>query len=76
MKQTNVCPKCNSHGIIRIPGIAGAYGSGNNIPIGKTIFSAIKVTRYLCGHCGFSEEWIDDPGDLEKLKDKFGRNPG
>ena len=74
MKQTNVCPKCSSNEIIRIPGQAGAYGSGNNIPIGKTILSAIKVTRYVCSHCGFSEEWIDNPDDLGKIKEKFWRN--
>ena len=76
MKQNNICPKCNSREIIRIPGQIGAYGSGNNIAIGITIFSAIKVTRYLCSHCGFSEEWIINPEDLEKLKNKFGINYG
>ncbi len=76
MKQSSICPKCNSSEIIRIPGQVGAYGSGNNIPIGMTIFSLIKVTRYLCGHCGYSEEWIDDPGDLEKIKSKFRKKSG
>jgi hypothetical protein len=33
--------------ILKIPGQAGAYGSGNNIPVGATIFSSVKVTRYL-----------------------------
>ena len=76
MKKSNLCPKCGSAEIIRIPGQSGAYGSGNNIPIGMSIFSSIKVTRYLCGHCGYSEEWIDNPDDLEKIKGKFGRNSG
>jgi predicted nucleic-acid-binding Zn-ribbon protein len=76
MKQSNVCPKCSSREIIRIPGQAGAYGSGNNIPMGTFIFSSIKVTRYLCGHCGYSEEWIDNPDDLKKIKNKFGKNSG
>ena len=76
MKQTNICPKCSSHEIVRIPGQAGGYGTGNNIPMGMTIFSAIKVTRYVCGHCGYSEEWIYNPDDLEKIKGKFGRNSG
>lgn len=31
MKNTETCPKCNSREIIKIPGKAGAYGSGNNI---------------------------------------------
>jgi ribosomal protein S27AE len=72
MKQSHICPKCNSHDVIRVPGEVGAYGTGNNIQIGMTTFSAIEVTRYVCGHCGYSEEWIDNPEDLEKLKEKYG----
>lgn len=71
MKNTKMCPKCNSRDIIRIPGKAGAYGSGNNIMTGGTIYSAVKVTRYLCCKCGYSEEWIDNTDDIEKLRRKF-----
>lgn len=71
MKNTETCPKCNSMNILRIPGKAGAYGSGNNIMVGSTIFSAVKVTRYLCCECGYSEEWIDSKKDIEKLRNKF-----
>lgn len=66
MKNTRICPKCNSSNIIRIDGYAGAYGSGNNIMVGATIFSAVNVNRYVCCNCGFTEEWIDR-SDLEKL---------
>ena len=76
MKQTNICPKCSGREIVRIPGQAGAYGSGNNIPMGATIFSAIKVARYVCGNCGYCEEWFDNPDDLQRLKDKFGKKTG
>jgi len=69
MKNTLICPKCNSKCILRIPGKAGAYGSGNNIMMGMTIFSAVTVTRYLCCECGYSEEWIDDKKDIERLID-------
>jgi transposase-like protein len=71
MKKSKICPKCNSQEIIRIPGQVRGYGSGNNIITGMTIFSAVKVTRYLCADCGFSEEWIDDPKDIKKLKDIY-----
>lgn len=67
MKTTHLCPKCRSTDIIRIEGKAGAYGSGNNIPMGATIFSAVKVHRYLCCSCGFSEEWIDQE-DIPSLR--------
>lgn len=71
MKNSQVCPKCESNDIIRIPGKKGAYGAGNNIQVGFTVMSAVKVTRYLCGTCGFSEEWIDEKADIQKLREKF-----
>lgn len=67
MKNTKICPKCNSKSIVRIPGEAGPHGSGNIIMTGMTVFSAVKVTRYLCCECGYSEEWIDDKKDIEKI---------
>jgi len=70
MKHTNICPKCQSSDIIRIEGSAGAYGTGNNIPTGLTIFSYVKVPRYVCGSCGYTEEWIDKK-DIPKIKEKF-----
>lgn len=70
MKNTRVCPKCNSSDILRIDGYAGGYGVGNNIPAGATIFSYVKVNRYLCCDCGFSEEWIDKE-DIPKVIKKY-----
>lgn len=67
MKNTKICPKCRSHDIVRIEGSIGAHGAGNNILLGATIFSAIKVQRYICCDCGYSEEWIDQK-DLEEVK--------
>lgn len=70
MKRTRVCPKCSSTDIIRVEGKAGAYSSGNNIPVGMTIFSAVLVHRYVCCDCGYSEEWIDKE-DIQELKRKY-----
>ena len=70
MKNTNECPKCKSSRIISIKGKAGAYGSGNVIHTGMTIFSAVSVIRYVCCSCGYSEEWVDKD-DIPKLIDKF-----
>ena len=67
MKNTRICPKCDSTDIVRIDGYAGAYGSGNNIMTGMSIFSTVNVNRYICCKCGFTEEWIDKE-DIEKLK--------
>ena len=55
---------------MHIEGRSGGYGGGNDIA--ADFFRTVKVTRYLCGSCGFSEEWIDAPEDLQKLKEKYG----
>lgn len=70
MKNTHTCPKCNGTDIMKIKGKAGAYGSGNNIEVGLTVFSAVLVHRYVCCDCGYSEEWIDRE-DIQKLKKKY-----
>ena len=67
MKNTKVCPKCMSNDIVHIDGYAGPYGSGNNVMVGSTIFSAVNVNRYICCSCGYTEEWID-ACDLDKIK--------
>ena len=66
MKNTKVCPKCGSGEIVRIDGYTGAYGTGNNVMVGKTVFSGVNVNRYICCGCGFTEEWIDRE-DLGKI---------
>jgi hypothetical protein len=71
MRNSKTCTKCRSNEVIRIPGVTGAYGSGNNIPAGRTIYSSVKVTRYLCATCGFSEEWVEAADDLAKIKKKY-----
>ena len=71
MHTSGTCTKCRSTDTIRIPGEARAFGAGNNIAVGATIFSAVKVTRYVCASCGFSEEWIDSAEDLAALRKKY-----
>lgn len=71
MKRSKVCPKCQSTDIIRIEGRYYGYGAGNIIYF--SAFRYVKVSRYLCGRCGYVEEWIDDPADIERLKNKFKR---
>ena len=70
MKNSRICPKCNSNDILVVPGSSEAYGAGNNIRVGMTIFSSVLVDRYVCCHCGYSEEWIRRE-DVEKLKRKY-----
>lgn len=70
MKQSGICPKCAGMDILLIPGRVGVYGAGNNIPVGWTNLSAVKVNRYLCCRCGYSEEWIDK-ADIPALVAKY-----
>lgn len=66
MKNTKICPKCQSSDIVRIDGYCGPYGSGNHVLTGNTVFSGVNVNRYICCNCGFTEEWIDK-NDLSKI---------
>lgn len=70
MKNSRICPKCNASNVLRIEGRVDAYGVGNNIPAGMTIFSYVKVDRYLCCECGYSEEWVNKK-DIPKLWKKY-----
>ncbi len=73
MKTTGRCPKCSGEEIMRVPGRPDAFGAGNNIPLGTAIFSAVnsvKVMRYVCAACGFSEEWISR-ANIPHLKKQF-----
>ena len=67
MKQSRVCPKCGGTDILIFEGYAGAYGSGNHIMTGASIFSAGPVDRHICCGCGFVEEWVREE-DMEKLR--------
>lgn len=70
MKQSKVCPKCGSADILRVEGTVGTHGSGNNLILGKSIFSAIALPRYVCCKCGYAEEWVDR-NDLFQLREKL-----
>jgi hypothetical protein len=76
MKHGNPCLKCHATNVLRVPGRVGAYGSGNNIPTGFWVTSAVLVTRYICLNCGFAEEWIDNPNDLAALYNKYANITG
>lgn len=68
MKDSNTCPKCNFTDVIRIPARLPATSSENVISVGW--MSAVKVTRFVCATCGYSEEWIEPLEDVEKLRSR------
>lgn len=71
MKNTRICPKCARNRILRVEGEIRGDGAGNFIKTGLTFLSAVRIHRYVCCSCGYSEEWID-PEDIEKLEEKYG----
>lgn len=44
----------------------------NIIIVGKSLLSVVKVTRFVCENCGYSEEWIEREEDIQKLAKKYG----
>ncbi len=77
MKNSGKCSKCQSNGIMHVPALRQLYGGGNIIelrPSGKWLSweAPVMVSRYVCDKCGFCEEWIDNAGDIAKLKKLFG----
>jgi len=61
-----ICPKCHSLEIIRVPesiqpSILPSSGS-----------RAIKLTRYCCTSCGYTESYVDDTNVLKQLMKRFG----
>ena len=64
MKNTKICPKCQSSKIVRFDCHAGGHG-GNFVT--TSFVSAVTINRYICCRCGYVEEWID-VGDLEEIE--------
>lgn len=71
MKHSRQCPKCESKEIFKIAGPASVGYSQNKVP--KSWIKSANVDRYVCGVCGFSEEWIAKAKDLEDLRKKYGK---
>lgn len=65
------CPKCRSKEVVRLPGDIQPPSmlSGAKPP---SSFKTIKVTRFCCSNCGFTEVWVNDPDDLKDLLKKYG----
>jgi hypothetical protein len=73
MRNTRACPKCKSRDIVVVPGGVGGTYIGNNVHIGF-FRSPVGVARHVCCGCGFTEEWVDDLDDREKIRKKYGKD--
>ena len=72
MKNTHTCPKCGSEEILRIPDNPGRHASGNNIyTTTATLLGKIPVIRYVCGRCGYVENWVEHEDEIYKLIKSF-----
>lgn len=71
MKDHHRCPKCGSSDIVRVPD-NGRYASGNNIYTTRaTLFGKIPLIRYVCCACGYAEQWVESPSDLDQIRKAF-----
>lgn len=68
------CSKCQSDQVLEVPGNVGAFGAGSNLPIGWRAMNAVRLARFVCAACGFTESWVTDPADLVKVRNKYGES--
>ena len=72
MKFNYCCPKCLNSEIAIIEGGAFKGNIYNTLSFG---LSTVYLTRYVCTNCGYTENYVDDHKDLQKIKEKYIR-PG
>lgn len=71
MTHLRTCAKCGSSRVIRVSGAlfadAAVFARGGNL-LRFGHFGNVPITRFVCGQCGFCEEWIENPADLAKIR--------
>lgn len=67
MKTSGRCPKCGSDDLICVP---GPELSGKD-PKTSGFVNMAFVARYVCGGCGYTEEWVDLK-DLQAVRKRYG----
>jgi ribosomal protein S27AE len=60
------CPKCGSAEIMNVTPQGGTM-------IQTSLTNKVKMTRLVCGGCGYSEEWVMTDLDLREMKRRFGK---
>jgi predicted nucleic-acid-binding Zn-ribbon protein len=58
MKQTGICPKCQTSGAIRVKSFA-ATSQSNIIRLSKWGIQFATFDRYVCPACGFIEQYVN-----------------
>ncbi len=73
MKNSKTCPKCHKNEIAVIQGGGFQGNIYNTLSFGLT---TIYLSRYVCVHCGYTENYVDNVTDLQKIREKyFNQNP-
>jgi len=73
MKTTGLCSKCTSDTVYCIPNSLTSEADPR-IHRGWTRWD-IAATRYVCGQCGYLEEWIASQPDLSALTASLAQQP-
>ena len=73
MKNSRNCPKCSTAEIIRVTGVDGPTGPKKNAiqMSGFSFWNEVRVARYVCLSCGFSEESLPPREPLPKHLHRF-----
>jgi hypothetical protein len=71
MKQNDKCTNCGSVNLIRVPVMPG---EGPHIAIGDRVMHPIPIMQFVCGACGFIENWVAGDSDLAKLREQYGQD--
>ena len=70
MKQTNTCPKCGSHEIIKPRFTATGHKNAFQV-VPLSTFKAVLIEKYICAKCGYVENYVDDTKGLKDLQEKY-----
>ena len=65
------CPKCGSNNVRRGPPPSGWNDASLSVPMGKVFGSKALVRAYVCGGCGYLEQYVYREKDLRRIREKW-----
>lgn len=68
MRYSRKCPKCESHDIVEV--IGTKLNQHHRIPLSKWSVKNAVIDRYICCHCGYTEEFAQLTNSFKKWADK------
>ncbi len=58
MKESNICPKCQSAGVVRVKNF-GLASTSNAVRLSQWGAQIAHFDRYVCTACGFIEDYMN-----------------